>query len=90
MVAQYGIPGLLSLLVMTPKLIASSQLLKRGKHAWGWGLALGIISCAQVWMFIPCCVPAILPLGAGVFTIVVVCLPHVRMYLAGANMPSGG
>jgi hypothetical protein len=87
MVATYGIPALLSLLVLTPKLIGASKLLRQGRSAWGWGLAMGIICCSQLWMFQPCCVPYLLPLATGIYTIIILSLPHVRTYLVAKNGP---
>jgi len=60
------------------KLIAGIKLLRRKQGAWGWALAGGIIGCVQIW----CSYFCVLPMGIGIFTIVVCCLETVRRYLA--------
>jgi hypothetical protein len=35
-------------------------------------------------MFI-CCPLALVPMGAGIYGIVILCLPHVRLYLNGVT-----
>jgi hypothetical protein len=84
--AIYGGPGLLSLLAIAPKVIAAFKLMGAGPGSWKWGLTAGIICCCQLWMIHPCCVPVVLPLGAGIYTIVICCLPHVRAYLGEAGV----
>jgi hypothetical protein len=79
--AIYGLPGLLSLAVLGFKIAGGIKLLRRSPRAWGWGLAAAIIGCTEVWMFSPCCLMPILPIGIGIFSIVVLCLPNVRLYL---------
>jgi hypothetical protein len=78
----YGAPGAASLLVLAPKLIGGLKLLRVRKRAWGWGLAAGIVGCMELWMAFPFCVPIVAPLAAGIFTIVILSLTHVRRYLA--------
>ncbi|HVT80293.1 MAG TPA: hypothetical protein VHM90_06505 [Phycisphaerae bacterium] len=60
------------------KLVAGIKLLRRKPGAWGWTLAGGIVGCMQIW----CSYFCVLPMGIGVFTIVVCCLDTVRRYLA--------
>jgi len=74
--------GVASFLVAIPKCIGAFKLLRQGKNAWGWGLAAGICGCVQVWTFEPCCLPMILFMGIGIFTVVISCLTNVRAYLA--------
>ncbi len=59
------------------KLIAGIKILRRRRSAWGWGLAVGIVGCLQLWCVYFC----VVPLGVGIFTIVVMSLEGVRRYL---------
>ena len=77
----YAIPAALSLLVIGFKLVGAIKLIRLGRNAWGWGLATAILQCTELWQVEPCCVMFILPLGAGVYTIIILCMPHVRRYL---------
>ncbi|HVT80292.1 MAG TPA: hypothetical protein VHM90_06500 [Phycisphaerae bacterium] len=83
---MYGAPGILSMVVSPIKLVAAFKLLRLRKRVWGWSLTAGITGCCQWWMLMGCCVMLIVPIAAGVFTIVVCCLPHAReAMLAGAR-----
>jgi len=77
-VIMYAAIGVLCLLVCGLKLIAATKLLRVRRHAWGFGLAAGIVSCTQFWCSLFC----VLPMGAGIYTIVILCLENVRRYLA--------
>jgi hypothetical protein len=78
--ALYGTPGILSLLVLGFKIYAGVKLLRRSRHAWGWGLAAAIIGCAEIWALSPCCI-GLLHIGIGVYSLVILCLADVRLYL---------
>jgi hypothetical protein len=84
----YGTPGALSLITMIVLVIGGTKLLRMRKHAWGWGLAMGIVNCCQAWMVMGCCLLYIGPLAAGIYTIVILCLPHVRGYVQQASNAS--
>ena len=77
----YGAPGLLCLLLLGFKICGGVKLARRSPHAWGWGLAAAIIGCTQFWMFLICCVMSIIPVGVGIFTLVILCQSNVRNYL---------
>ena len=72
-----GIPALYALAAGVLKCVAGFWLVKRRKGAWGLALAAGIAGCLEVWSC-PCCFAHI---ACGVYTIVVLCLTHVRGYL---------
>ena len=74
----YGACAVLSAAVGTVKLIGARKILARGCNAWGWGLAMGICGCPQLW----CGLFFVLPLAAGIFTIVIMCRQDVRTYLS--------
>jgi hypothetical protein len=79
----YGITGAISVVALAAgivKLIAGIKMLRRKPGAWGWSLAGGIFGCTQLW----CSYFCVLPMGIGVFTIVVCCLDTVRRYLRDA------
>lgn len=78
MIVVRALPGLLSLLSIPLKAIAALQLLRSGRLAWG--LAAGIEGCLEVWTCF--CFP--LTLAAGVYTIIILCLQPVRIYLGHA------
>jgi hypothetical protein len=77
----YGTPAVLCLLVVGFKTCGGVKLLRRGPRAWGWGLAAAIIGCAEIWTIYPCCAPALLQIGIGVYSLIVLCNPNVRRYL---------
>ena len=77
----YALMGVLSLLVIPFKLVGAVKLLRRGTNAWSWGLAAAVLECIALWQAAPCCVFVVLPLGAGVYTIIILCFAHVRRYL---------
>ncbi|HEY4329957.1 MAG TPA: hypothetical protein VGN88_09485 [Phycisphaerae bacterium] len=71
------LPIVLGLVAGTLKTIGGIKLLLKGKHAWGLGLTGGIAASLEFWSC-PCC---FLSIAAGVYTIVILCLGHVRVYL---------
>jgi hypothetical protein len=75
--ATYGLCALISLLQGILKMIAATKLRRRSTGAWGWALAAGIAACLQL----QCSFFCVLPLAAGVFTIVILCRENVRRYL---------
>jgi hypothetical protein len=77
----YGGPGLLCLVVLGFKVFGGIKLVRRSPRAWGWGLATAIIGCTQFWMFLICCAMSIIPVGVGIYTLVVLCQTSVRNYL---------
>ena len=78
----YAGPAIPSLAVATIKIIAATKMRRRSRHAFGWGLAAGIVGCIQIWCGVLCMPACIIPLGVGIYTIVIVCLDYVRAYLA--------
>jgi hypothetical protein len=87
-VMVYGIPGAISLLSSPIVLFCALRLLRR--KSWGWGLGGGILCCLHMWMFAACCVFYFFPLGTGIYSIIVLCLGHVRGYLARVGATEGG
>ena len=79
--AMMFLPPIASLICSVVKAIGANQLRTRGKWAWGLGLTAAIISCIEFWSC-PCCV---LNMGAGIYSIVILCFPHVRAYLGTTN-----
>ncbi|HEY4328995.1 MAG TPA: hypothetical protein VGN88_04605, partial [Phycisphaerae bacterium] len=59
------------------KLTGGVKLLRRTRFAWGIGLSGGIVGCMQLW----CSYFCVLPMGIGIFTIVVLALENSRRYL---------
>jgi len=74
----YLVMGLLAAAYAIVKTIGTRKLQKNRPHAWGWGLAIGIIGCAQMFCASCCC----LQVAAGVYTVVILSLQNVRNYLA--------
>lgn len=74
---MYGAYALVALAAAVVTFLGGMKLLKKRKGAFGWGLAAGIMCCLSIWCSIGC----ILPIGAGIYTIVILCLEHVRAYL---------
>jgi len=70
--------ALLSVVAGVLKLIGGIKLLRKSRGAWGFGLAGGIIGCVQLW----CSYFCVLPMGVGIFTIVVMALGNTRRYLS--------
>ena len=87
----FGIPILFAAII---KFIAAHRLRKNAQYAWGLGLTAGITGCAEI-MFL--CVSmscffvfvAWIPLGVGIYTLVVLCLENVRRYINDHHGVSG-
>lgn len=77
----YLIIGLLALGIGIVKFIGTRRLSRGGQGAWGWGLALGIIGCAQFLLGSCIC----LQVAAGVYTIVIICFSNVKNHLQFNN-----
>ena len=73
--------GLVSLLAGIVKLIAGLKMKRNSRGAWGWGLAAGIVACVQLWCSFFC----VLPMAAGIYSIVILCREDVRSYFARGN-----
>ena len=58
-------------------LVAATKLVRRSRNAWGLALAAAIVCCVQF----QCSIFCVLPLGIGVYTIVVLVQESVRRYL---------
>ena len=84
-VGIFGGLTLLSLSVCAVKITAGVKLLRRRYHAWGWGLAGGIICCMQLW----CSYFCVIPMAAGIFTIIVLCQQSVIRYLREGSATGG-
>jgi hypothetical protein len=84
----YAVPGTLSLLVCGPILFGAIRLLRGGSRTWAWGLTSAILCCCHIWMFMGCCAVMVIPIGAGVYSIVILCLSNVRQYLQGGAYPA--
>jgi hypothetical protein len=67
------------------KIYGGITLARRNPHAWGWGLATAIIGCTQLWLLFLCCLTPIIPLSVGIYTLVILCLPNVRIYLRASS-----
>jgi len=74
----YGGLAVLSLGVSVVKAIGGTKMLRHSPGAWGWGLAAGIVGCVQLWCSLAC----VVPMSAGIYTIIILCLDHVRRFLA--------
>jgi hypothetical protein len=72
-----GVMLLLAATAGTLKLVAGMKLLKLRPNARGWTLAAGIVGCGQLW----CSYFCVLPLGIGIYSIVVACLDSVKQHL---------
>jgi hypothetical protein len=83
MIAWYVLQPMLSLAEASVKTIAGIKLLRKGKQRWAWGLIAAIAACGEIWSCF-CCLPSA---AAGIYTIVILCLPHVRTYLAIEAIP---
>ena len=79
--AIYGTPAILCLVMLGFKIFGGIKLLRRGPHVWGWGLALAIMGCAEIWTVFLCCPMYLVPLGIGIYTLVILSLPNVRLFL---------
>ncbi len=77
LLAVLGVEAALAVGVAVVKLIGGNKLLRTSRHAWGWGLAAGIVGCTQFW----CSVACIVPLAGGIYTIWILCRQDVRRYL---------
>jgi hypothetical protein len=74
----YGAFGVAAIAVGVVKIIGGLKLLRGGKNTWGWALAAAIVGCVELmWCSLGC----VLPLAAGIFTIIILCQEHVRAYL---------
>jgi len=77
--------ALLGIISAAVKTVAGIQLLRHSRRAWGWGLASGIIGSIPLTGILTCGVICLGTLPAGVFTLVVMLLGHVRRFLADAE-----
>ncbi|HVS72826.1 MAG TPA: hypothetical protein VHQ47_16335 [Phycisphaerae bacterium] len=78
----WGCCAALEIAVAVVKLVGATKLLHTSRNAWGWGLATGIVGCGQFWCGLTC----VLPMAAGIYTIVILCREDVRRYLRDAAM----
>jgi len=83
--AIHGGAFLIGLLCTVVKTVAGIQLLRHSRRAWAWGLAAGILGSFPLSSFLSCSLFCLLSLPAGIYTLVVMCLQHVRRFLADAN-----
>ena len=81
MIVALVVPPLLSLGEAGIKGLAAWKFFRAGTRQWGWGLAAGIASCCEIWSC-PCCFAS---WATGIYTIVILCLPHVRAFLAAPD-----
>ena len=72
-----GIPALLSLIACGLKVWAGIAFFRLRRRTWAVGLTGGIAGVIEFWSC-PCC---IVNMGAGVYTIVILCMPHVREFI---------
>ena len=71
--------GATTVLMASVAAFGAFQLLRRGRHAWGFGLAAAILLCTPcLW---PCCCPV--SAGIGIWAIVVLLADDVRRALSG-------
>jgi hypothetical protein len=74
----YPVYALFALSAATVNFLSAQALRKRKPTAFGWTLASGIVNCfALLWCSLGC----VLPLAAGIYSIVIMCLEPVRMHL---------
>lgn len=78
MLLVYPIYALFALSAATLNFLSAQTLRRRSNSAIGWTLAAGVVNCfALLWCSLGC----VIPLAAGVYSIVIVCLEPVRALL---------
>ncbi len=75
----YGVLAFVALAAAIVNFIAADRLRKRQRGAFAWILASAIVNVAGIFW---CSLGCVLPLAAGIFTIVVLCQEGVRKELA--------
>jgi hypothetical protein len=85
-VALYAGAALLDLISGIVEISAGVALVRRSRRSFGWGIAALVASFLSVFssFFGVCCLVAILPLGSGIYTLVVLCFDNCRRYLRQA------
>ncbi len=78
--------GVLAIGYAIVKIIAARKLSNAAPHAWGWGLAAGIVGCAQL-LCGSCC---FLQVGAGIYTVVILCFDNVKRELSQRQSQAAG